>query len=241
MWDNHKLLMGAANVVFTCAFAMILYAVGFWLTHSLIFPVKKIQIHGQLTRVTPEQLRFIAEHELSGTFFTLDIDKTRAAFSKLPWVKEAQIRRRWPDTLDIEVNEHRAIARWNDSGLIGVDGEWFDAASNQELPILSGPAGSQKDMSQMLLRFRQSLARAGLIPIKVRLSERRAWQVELNNGIWLELGRGNVEQRIARFAAYWKGTLATLPYPIKYVDLRYPNGFAVQMLNLKRTVLKRPQ
>ncbi|WP_230369715.1 cell division protein FtsQ/DivIB [Paludibacterium denitrificans] len=72
------------------AVLMLVYAGGFWLTHAPVFPVKKIRISGQMTRVTPEQLKFIAEHELSGTFFTLDIDKTRAAFGKLPWVRDAR-------------------------------------------------------------------------------------------------------------------------------------------------------
>ncbi|WP_229804512.1 cell division protein FtsQ/DivIB [Paludibacterium paludis] len=182
-----------------------------------------------MKRVTPEQLRFIAEHELSGTFFTLDIDKTRAAFGKLPWVRDAQVRRRWPDTLDIEVDEHVALARWGENGLVSVRGEWFDAASDEALPVLSGPAGSQKEMSLMLEKFREELGVSGLKPATVWLSDRRAWRLGLDNGIRLELGRGEVESRVARFASHWKETLAALPYHIEYVDMRYPNGFAVRM------------
>lgn len=229
MWDNHKALRGVANVFLTVAVVVLVYALGFWLTHAQVFPVKKIEIYGQLRRVTPEQLKYIAEHELTGTFFTLDIDKTRAAFGKLPWVKQAQVRRRWPDTLDIEVDEHIALARWHENGLVDADGEWFDAASNQNLPVLMGPAGSEKEMSQMLLRIQHELAATKLTLVRLWLSDRRAWRVELNNGIRLELGRGEVGSRAARFAAHWKGTLAVLPYKIEYVDMRYPNGFAVRL------------
>ncbi|SUX34704.1 cell division protein FtsQ/DivIB [Chromobacterium violaceum] len=112
MWDNHRLLRSLANLMLGAAALMLLYAGGFWLTHAPVFPVKKIRIQGDMNRVTAEQLKFIAEHELSGTFFTLDIDKTRAAFGKLPWVRDAQVRRRWPDALDITVEEHVALARW---------------------------------------------------------------------------------------------------------------------------------
>lgn len=229
MWDNHKALKGLADVLLFASLLMILYAGVFWVTHAPVFPVKRIQITGHMKRVTPEQLRFIAEHELSGTFFTLDIDKTRAAFGKLPWVRDAQVRRRWPDTLDIEVDEHAALARWGENGLISVKGEWFDAASDENLPVLYGPAGSQKDMGQMLERLRHQLDVAGLVPARLWLSDRRAWRVELNNGIRLELGRGEVESRVTRFASYWKDTLGALPYHIEYVDMRYPNGFAVRM------------
>jgi cell division protein FtsQ len=51
--------------------------------------------------------------------------------------------------------------------------------------------------------------------------------------VQVELGRGDVEKRAALFAAHWKGTLATLPYRIESVDMRYPNGFAVRMPDYK--------
>jgi len=53
--------------------------------------------------------------------------------------------------------------------------------------------------------------------------------VELDNSVHIELGRGDVIQRAARFATHWKDTVARLPYPVSYVDMRYPNGFAVRM------------
>ena len=233
MWDNHRALRTLANLLLGGSVMMVLYAAGFWLTHSPVFPVKKIQIQGQMKRVTAEQLRFIAEHELSGTFFTLDIDKTRAVFGKLPWVREAQVRRQWPDTLQIEVEEHVAIARWGENGLVNTRGEWFDAASDQPLPVLYGPAGAQKDMVVMLAALKPILQPAGFRPQRIWLSPRRAWRVEMDNGVQVELGRGEVEKRAALFAEHWKGTLAVLPYRIESVDMRYPNGFAVRMPDYK--------
>lgn len=229
MWDNHIALRRLANALLLASVAMLLYAVGFWVTHAPVFPVKKIRISGQMTRITAEQLKFIAEHELTGSFFTLDIDKTRSAFGKLPWVRQAQVRRSWPDTLEIAIDEYVALARWGDSGLVDVNGSWFDAASDQSLPVFYGPAGAHKDMTQMYQRLRQVLAPTGLNIVRVYLSDRRAWSVELDNGVHIELGRCDVENRASRFASHWKGTLAKLPYAISYVDMRYPNGFAVRM------------
>jgi len=233
MWDSPRILRGVANVLLIVALAMLLYSAGYWVTHAPLVAVKKIQISGDMKRVTPEQLRFIAEHELSGTFFTMDIDKTRAAFGKLPWVREAQVRRRWPDSLLITVDEHVALARWGENGLVDVRGEWFDAASGETLPVLYGPAGAQKEMSDMLTRLRQVFAVAGLKPVTIWLSDRRAWSVALDNGVRIELGRGSVEIRATRFATHWKGKLAALPFHIEYVDMRYPNGFAVRMPDYK--------
>jgi cell division protein FtsQ len=230
MWDNHIALRRLANVLLLASIGMLLYAGGFWVTHAPVFPVKKIRISGQMQRVTPEQLKFIAEHELSGSFFTLDIDKTRSAFSKLPWVEDAQVRRTWPDTLEISIDEYVALARWGEDGLVDVNGTWFDAASDQsDLPVFFGPAGAQKDMAQMYLQLKQAMLPSGLKIVRLLLSDRRAWSVELDNGVHIELGRGDVVHRAALFATHWKGTVAKLPYSVSYVDMRYPNGFAVRM------------
>lgn len=238
MWDNHKALRSLANFLLLASLLMLLYATGVWVVNAPWFPVRKIAIDGQLQRVTPEQLKYIAEHQLSGTFFTLDIDRTRAAFEKLPWVSEAQVRRSWPDTLEITVTEHQAEARWGESGLISTAGRWFDAASDQALPMFYGPAGAEKDMSDMLLQLRAMLAPVGLTPAVLTLTDRRSWQVQLNNGVRLELGRGDVVARVVRFARYWRDTLAGLPYRIEAVDLRYPNGFAVRMPDYKAAPAK---
>ncbi|TDR76568.1 cell division protein FtsQ/DivIB [Paludibacterium purpuratum] len=230
MWDNHIALRRLANLLLLLSIGMLLYAGGFWLTHAPVFPVKKIRISGQMQRVTPEQLKFIAEHELTGSFFTLDIDRTRAAFSKLPWVREAQVRRTWPDTLEISIDEYVALARWGEDGLVDVNGTWFDAASDQnDLPVFFGPAGAQKDMASLYQRLKQVLAPTELKIVRLYLSDRRAWSVELDNGVHIELGRGDVEQRAQRFASHWQNTVAKLPYSVSYVDMRYPNGFAVRM------------
>jgi cell division protein FtsQ len=240
MWDNHRALASLANFLLLAALLMLMYAGGFWLVHAPTFPVRKIAIDGQLKKVTAEQLRFIAEHELSGTFFTLDIDATRGAFEKLPWVSQAQVRREWPDTLEITVVEHQAQARWGENGLISTNGRWFDAASDdEELPVLYGPSGKEKDMSEMLVQLRQALAPSGLTPSALTLSERGSWQVTLDNGVKLELGRGDVQARTARFARHWRDTLAPLPYHIETVDLRYPNGFAVRMPDYKAPPAKK--
>ena len=233
MWDNHAVLRAVANLLLTASLLMLLYAGGYWLTHSPLFPVKRIHIAGQVAKVTPVQLKYIAQNELTGTFFTLDINKTRHAFEKLPWVNQVQVRRAWPDRLDITVSEHVALARWGDQGLISTTGRWFDAASDQPLPVMYGPAASEKEMMQALQAFRQRLQPARLQPVRLWLSERRAWRMELDNGVTLELGRGPVAERLTRFVDHWSHSLATLPYRITYVDLRYPTGFAVRMPDYK--------
>ena len=67
---------------------------------------------------------------------------------------------------------------------------------------------------------------------KVRLSLRRAWQVRLDNGMTLEVGREQVAARLTRFLSAYAQTIAPLGGRADHVDLRYANGFAVRVPEL---------
>jgi cell division protein FtsQ len=53
--------------------------------------------------------------------------------------------------------------------------------------------------------------------------------LRLKDGLVVELGREQMEERLARFAAAYSQYMAAMKAPVKYVDLRYRNGFAARM------------
>jgi hypothetical protein len=71
------------------------------------------------------------------------------------------------------------------------------------------------------------------MPVMVQLTPRRAWQVKLDKGPTIELGREDIEARLARYIALHERTVGVLKRRIEYVDLRYANGFAVRIPGLK--------
>jgi cell division protein FtsQ len=209
-----------------------MYAVLFLVVHLPLFPLREVKVNGELKHVTREQVQFIVTRALKGNFFTLDLNKTRRTFEKLPWVRNVNVRRRWPDKLEVTMEEHEVLARWNNTALVNTQGELFQAASDQQLPIFSGPADGVQEVASQYEFFRQQLAKTGRRPVTVNLSPRRAWQIKLDDGLVVELGREHVEQRMEKFVKVYDrtlGRLAQLQKAVDYVDLRYPNGFAVRM------------
>lgn len=61
---------------------------------------------------------------------------------------------------------------------------------------------------------------------ELSLSERFVWQVQLKNGIKLNLGRQEFIDRLQRFIDVYP-LLAQQEKAVKYVDLRYDTGVAV--------------
>lgn len=238
MWDDAASLNRSAKILYGAAVAMLLYGLGHHVLHLSAFPLREISLTGDIGHVTHEQVEDIVSRELRGNFFTVDLERTRAAFEKLPWVRKVNLRRHWPDRLEVAVEEHRPIARWGSVALVSAHGEVFEAAINSVLPVLNGPHGSAPEVVARLIEFERILEPIDKRVVLITLSMRRAWRVRLDDGMVLELGRENLEERLVGFVAAYPVALARLAHQPAYVDLRYSNGFAVRSPGLKWAAAK---
>ena len=217
-----------ANMLYALAAVLLLYGLLFLVVHLPVFPLRKVDVKGELRHVNREQVKFIVARELKGNFFTLDLNRTRTAFEKLPWVRNVNVRRRWPDRLEVSIEEHVELARWGSTALVNTHGELFKAASNAVLPEFGGPEESVKEVTRHYEEFSRLLQPLNLAPTHVTLSDRLALQLKLSNGLVVELGRDKVRERLEKFVRVYERTVARLPQSVVYADLRYPNGFAVR-------------
>jgi cell division protein FtsQ len=69
--------------------------------------------------------------------------------------------------------------------------------------------------------------------VQIRVSARRAWQIRLDDGMVIELGRDNIDTRLVSFVTAYGQSLAQMQPAPAYVDLRYSNGFAVKSPGMK--------
>ena len=228
MWDKPALLNWLANLLFALAVVLMLYALIFMIVHLPVFPVREVKIDSELTHVNREQVKLIVAKHLKGNFFTMDLIKTRDAFQKLPWAREVSVRRRWPDQLDVAIEEHKALARWGNIALVNTHGELFQAASDAELPLFFGPGNGVTEVTKNYGVYSQILNKADIKISQVSLSPRRAWEIKTDKGLLIALGRVDMQARLAKFASAYQSTLSQINAKIVYADLRYPNGFAVR-------------
>lgn len=238
MWDNHHALRLLANLLFALSALAAIYAMGSWAVNSSIFPLKEVSVsginnsNGELKHVTREQINNVVRSKVAGNFLSVDLDATRAAFEKLPWVRVASVRRHWPQTLEVTLEEHVALARWGNEALVNTHGEVFDgavAAVDGKLPAFIGSPESSYDVAREYAAFSKLLQPLQQHIAQLHLSPRRAWRIHLENGTVLELGRDQMEARLARYVLAYDRSLTQLNQQLVYVDLRYSNGFAVRM------------
>jgi cell division protein FtsQ len=239
MWDSVDALNACASTLYALAAAALIYAAAHAVVHTPLLPVRQVALQGALDHVTREQAESAARAGAVGTFFSVDLDAVRRAFEALPWVRKVEVRRLWPDRIQVAIEEHVALARWGAdtqaTRLVNTHGEVFagELREAEQLPQFAGPTGSAQEVTRRYAAFRQVLEPLKLEPRQVLLSPRYAWQLRLSNGLTLELGRDQLKEpvleRLTRFVAYYAQTLGSLSRRLDYVDLRYPNGFALRV------------
>lgn len=217
-----------------------------WLMGRPLFGIHAIRIDGDVTRNSVSTIRANALPQLAGNYFTLDLARGKRAFESVPWVRQAIVRRIWPDRLAVTLEEHRAAALWavpeGDDQLVNSQGEVFQAnpgdVDDEALPTLQGPDGTAAQMLAMYRRLTPLFERLGSHIAVLDLSGRGSWRAELDSGAEVELGRGSDDELLARaqrFAATVSQVTARFDRPLIYADLRHNDGYALRLKGITTT------
>ena len=235
MWDDSRQLNAMAATLALIACAFLVWAALGWAARLPLFAIRRVVVTTTPVRVNPAWIASVVRGDLSGTFFSMDLGAARAALSRIPWVKSVALRRQWPNRLEVELTEHEALARWNDQGLVDMDGAVFVASDAGELPEFDGPDG---DAALMVGRYRAWAPMLAGLSLKVTglaLSPRGGWRIRAEGDggpLTIDIGRDDADLRLERFAAAWRVTIAALVREgrhVDHVDLRYRNGFAARL------------
>lgn len=245
MWDDPKALNAFAATLASIAVSLLAIGAVVWAARNDAFALREVVVATPLARSSPANLEAAIRSDLSGTFFTLDLDTARAALVRVPWVRNVSLRRQWPGRLEIAVEEHVPYARWGDSGLVNAQGEIFAATHDGELPQFDGPDAR---VSEVTARHREWSALLAPLDLRLRavaVSPRGGWRLKAGSEeatLAIELGRDEPDARLARFvAAYGRtvGALARSGTRVGEVDLRYRNGFAARVPGFREKPAKR--
>lgn len=244
LWHNIRLLGFATNALIVVALLAILSASIGWLISLPYFELRHVQIGSApgsaLRHVNQPTLIDSVRRAPSGNFFTVDMTRVKETVEEVPWVRKATVRRLWPDTLVVMIEEHRASALWEDSRLVSVYGELFtanldEAIEDGPLPQLGGPDGTEHEVMSRFVELRQLVEPLGLEPVAVTLSARRAWTAKLDDGTELLIGKTRgvpIEERVRRWVESYPLVTERMQRLASVIDLRYPNGYTVRSLEL---------
>lgn len=202
-----------------------------WMKDPQQWPVERVNIEGGFRHLQAARLEQVVAPLAESGFFVVDVGELQKHLQALAWVDQVSVRRVWPDELEIEVREQRPVARWGADGFVNERAQVFrpeQAVELDMLPQLSGPDGYQERVLAMHRSMQTLLQPLQLEVVRLSLDARRAWRVQLSNGLTLEAGRNHPLRRVARFVKVYPAILAGAEGRLLSVDLRYSNGFAAR-------------
>jgi cell division protein FtsQ len=213
-----------------------------------LFEIRGVTVTGDVTHYNAITLRANVMPHLQGTFFTLDVNATRNVFETVPWVRQAIVRRDFPNRLKVQLQEHKAAAYWGiegDARLVNNFGEVFEAnlgeVEQDNLPRLLGPDTQSGTVLTMYQTLQQVFQPSDMVLTQLELTPRGGWRVQLDTGTELELGDGSTEELVARLQRFLKTvTQATAGYKrtpeqLASADLRHADGYAIRLNGVSTT------
>ncbi len=248
-------LMNTTAVVLLIGFCILGAVTGAkWAARRPIFDIAGITVTGEVSHNSALNLRANVAPRIRGTFFTVDLAQVRGVFESVPWVRQAVVRRDFPNRLLVKLQEHHAVAYWGSEGelqLINNYGEVFEAnvgeVEQDMLPRLGGPEGQSVEVLSMYRALKPLYDAMGLDLEQLELTGRGSWRAHLDNGADIEMGRGSIDEVAARVQRFEKTvTQVTSRYgrqasAVESADLRHENGYALKLRGVSTTVPGAPK
>ena len=192
--------------------------------------------------VKPKELKKLVIMELNGTALTTDLGPIYKSVLSHPWIKEATVRRIWPNKILVNLVEHNIIGVWSDGRFVTQAGKLLQFDKRQSESInkekncfllkLDGPNETVTAVLDKASMISKKAIKVGLQTTGVQLTNQYDWRVFFSNGMKMELGGENLETPLEKRLDNFFNSIAWVRKKIKKdlisVDLRYAQGFAFE-------------
>jgi cell division protein FtsQ len=248
-----RLLNAGTALLFVIFLASTAWTLVRWASNSAMFNLQGITVQGDVTHANVPTVRAHVVSRVSGSFFSLDLARTRSVFETMPWVRHAVVHRDFPNRLRVQLQEHQVAAYWGEASeprLLNTFGEVFDANVGEveidDLPRLNGPQGQSTAVLAAYRALLPQFAAMDLTIESLELTNQGSWRIGLSGGAVIEAGRGDLDEVQARTRHFLKTltrVLARYQRPIgalESADLRHENGYAIRLRGISTLAAAAP-
>ncbi len=189
------------------------------------FRIETVAVTGQ-RELTDQQIFAAAGVTNTSSLLFLDAEEAREGLEKLPLVKSAQVRKLFPSTLSVAIEERQPYALWQRDGavsLIAEDGTMIEPSVDQRfanLPLVVGEGADQR-AHEIVSALAATPELTGRVKGATLVSQRR-WNLTLDNGLVIKLPEDNLERALRNLAALERDA-KVLEKDILAVDMRMPD------------------
>ncbi|MCJ8170698.1 cell division protein FtsQ/DivIB [Atopomonas sediminilitoris] len=193
-------------------------------------PIARISVQGDLSYVSQQAVQQRMAPFIQASFFHVDIPGMQHSLEQMPWIARVEVRRVWPDQVQVHLEEQLPVARWGNEALLNNAGEAFapdEVANYQHLPKLWGPRRAQHRVMQEYQMLSQILRPYGFSISRLEQREHGSWHLYTAQGMEIVLGSSHLIEKMRRFVVIYDKALKNKKDQVARVDLRYQQGLAV--------------
>lgn len=208
------------------------YEIGMHCAEPKLLPIRHIQINGKYERINLPSINKGVKPYVKG-FFSTDVIALKDIILKEPFVDEVVIKRLWPDTLLITLTEITLVASWGENASVTSKGLIIPVKVNPttHLPNFVGPESQINNILMQYVNLSNILHPFHLSISEINLNPRHSWQITLDNGINLLLGRKDIAEHLSSFALIYPKLKKMHGNRLASIDLRHSNGLSVNLVS----------
>ena len=231
-WQVFRLVLEFVFVVvLLMGIAASIYAIYQRLSQQNFFPLKRVIIQEPLRYGDMREVSEIIRNHHQRDLLHMDVTLLADEMQRLDWIAKASVYKRWPDAVEVKLEERVPVVRWGGRAFLDASGEPFSIPDNdklRELATIHGPDGYEKQVLQYWHDIAPWLGARQLQLQQLSLDQRLVWHAELENGLDVILGRDQLNDRLKKLAVVNDKVIKPYHRYIEAIDLRYHDGFSVR-------------
>ena len=193
--------------------------------------IDRVIINGEFNYLSERDVIDLIDENVQTGFLTLNLPELNRKIVEQDWIRSSSIRRSWPATLIVNIEEEIPVARWGEQQLLNNVGDYIDVINKDSvshLPVIFSQAGDTKEIIKIYQLISELLGPIGLRIDKVESDNAGSWTLTVVSDIKIILGRDQLVEKLQRLQSVWMAELSSQEKNINVIDLRYPNGLAVK-------------
>ena len=193
--------------------------------------IDRVVINGEFNYLSERDVIDLIDENVQTGFLTLDLPELNRKIVEQDWIRSSSIRRSWPATLIVNIEEEIPVARWGEQQLLNNVGDYIDVINKDSvshLPVIFSQTGDTKEIIKIYQLISELLGPVGLRIDEVESDNAGSWTLTVLSDIKIILGRDQLVEKLQRLQSVWMAELSSQEKNINVIDLRYPNGLAVK-------------
>ncbi len=197
-----------------------------YVSDSLVYPIEEVEITSTASNYDTEKINDIIASIQGQDLLSLDLSDIKRIIRSDDWIRDVEIKKSFPDTLEIIIIPQQPFAIYN-SKIMMMDGTVIEAPSlPMDLPIIIDHTNDSQSSMNTVILTGKLLQKIGLDIKKVEIHDSLIKVFTSTN--MLISDRVNYEVNLNRLVITFHDLKKLFKREIKSIDMRYSNGFAIK-------------